>query len=69
MVKLQVIVHFPQDQNAIRALQETVAQVHAQAVISYIQNSSLSPAQADRVVDEILEIYHRDNKQSSIAGY
>lgn len=67
MVKLQVIVHFPQDQNAIQALQETAAQVHAQAVISYIQNSSLSHKQADRVVDEIFAMYHGDHKQNSIA--
>lgn len=52
---MQVIVHYPKSKEDIKNMEQKVAEVHAKAIISKIDNMHLSKENADTLIEIISE--------------
>lgn len=52
---MNIIVHYPKDEQAIKALQKKVADVHAEAVDSYIDKLTCPKVQKIALLDALID--------------
>lgn len=52
---MNIIVHYPKDEQAVKALQKKVADVHAEAVDSYIDKLTCPKEQKIMLLDALID--------------
>lgn len=50
---MNIIVYYPQSEEVLHDLQKKVADVHAEAVLQYLQKLSCPQAQKQKLIDEL----------------
>lgn len=59
---MNIIVHYPKNEQAIKALQKSVATVHAEAVASYIDKLTCPKEQKIALIDMVIESVNNTEK-------
>ncbi len=52
---MRIIVHYPKSEKELSELGEKVAEIHTEAIISYLDNLSCSKEQKMQMIDKIKE--------------
>lgn len=51
---IEVIVHYPETEEGKRLLQDTINTIHAEMIVSYIENLKCSIAEKKRLLDYVI---------------